>query len=100
MSLLCKCMDWRGNNDLSSGYRCSSVYAWSTITESFFRRHLKEHAESIVDVSPSLRISVAQWLEIPFVSYIELPIGFLGHTFSAMEFLIVWDPVGIASMVR
>ena len=72
----------------------------STITESFFRRHLKEHAESIVDVSPYLRISAAQGLEIPYVGYIELPIAFLGHTFSAMGFLIVRDPVGITLMER
>ena len=72
----------------------------STITESFFRRHLKEHAESIVDVSLYLRISTAQGLEIPYVGYIELPIAFLGHTFSAMGFLIVWDHVGIALMAR
>lgn len=72
----------------------------STITESFFRRHLKQHAASIVDVSPYLRISAAQGLDIPYVGYIELPIAFLGHTFSAMGFLIVRDPVGIALSER
>ena len=72
----------------------------STITESFFRRHLKEYAESIVDVSRYLRISAAQGLEIPYVGYIELPIAFLGHTFSAMGFLIVRDPVGNPLIVR
>ena len=55
----------------------------STITESFFRKHLNEHAESIVDVSPYLSISAAQGLEIHYVGYIELPIAFLGHIFSA-----------------
>ena len=43
----------------------------STITESFFRRHLKEHAESIVDVSPYLRISAAQGLESVTSSYLS-----------------------------
>ena len=59
------------------------------VTESFFSRHLNELAESIVDVSPYLRISAAQGLEIPYVGHIELPIAFLGHTFSAIGFPIV-----------
>ena len=61
--------------------------------------NFSEH-ESIVDVSPYLRISAAQGLDIPVISYTELPIMFLGHTFSAMGFLIVRDPVGITLMVR
>ena len=64
----------------------------STITESFFMKHLSERRE-VINVLSYIRISASQGLEIPYIGYVELQLTVLTNTFKGMGFLVVKDPV-------
>lgn len=64
----------------------------STITESFFFRHLSDGRE-VQNVSSYIRLSASQGLDIPYVGYIELQLTVLSKEFYGLGFLVVKDPV-------
>ncbi|KAK3090231.1 hypothetical protein FSP39_010232 [Pinctada imbricata] len=70
----------------------------STITESYFRKHLG--TKKPVDVRETLRLSAANGLDIPYIGYIECDLEVMGRTFPKMGFLVVKDPVDGALSTR
>ena len=64
----------------------------STMTESFFFRHLSKGRE-VLNISSYIKISASQELEIPYIGYVDLQLTVLSNRFEGLGFLMVMDPV-------
>lgn len=63
----------------------------STMTESFFRNHLKGGDEDINCTAKWLKLTAANKLPLPYLGYVELDIQVMGVTIPECGFLVVGD---------
>ena len=65
----------------------------STITESFFRRHLQPRGQDL-QRDLHIRLSAANGLDIPYSGYLLVDVTIAGRTIRDRVFLIIRDPPG------
>ena len=63
----------------------------STITESFFKKHLAREND-LIEIGALLSVSAVNGSAVPFIGYVELEVTALGHTYPNLGFLVVRDP--------
>ena len=69
----------------------------TTVTVSFFKEHLKTLASNVMDPHSWLTVRVANGIEVPYASYVEMDMEVCGVVVSKRDVLIVKDTTDLAS---
>ena len=64
----------------------------TTVTETFFERHMKSLCKDIVQPGSWLTLTAANGLQIPYCGYVELDVEIAGRFIPKMGVLIIKDP--------
>ena len=72
----------------------------STVTESFYRKHLCPEQCPVSDSSSWMKVSAANGLDIPIVGFISAQVQVLGQTLESIGIMVVKDPLGAVMQKR
>lgn len=69
----------------------------STITDPFFRDHLRGKDDDVLSMAGWLKLTAANGLDIPYLGYLELEVEAMGMEMSDCGFLVVKDETSASS---